>query len=246
MSEISALKRLAKMSSPGDWIIAAIEGAQYSMSAGRHDPGYFHPSAFGNDCDAFLAFRYLGAPAVETIEAKTQRIFDYGDYREGYLHQYAVKAGISLITNKNDRLINIPHLRIRGELDEWVKNPVTNEKFVLDYKTMRSGLWKELKEVTRSHRLQVHPYQFAKETYKGFVFYENKDTQELKAMPANFDNKIWQIEIVNRVERILTGLQNSVVYRNPAHCNGCPFNANGVCTSNKIQELKERSGLKWN
>lgn len=237
----SPLKRLAQMSVPGNWLIAAIEGAQVTIGSGRNDPGWFHPSSFGNPCDAFLAFRYLGAPATQTIEAKTQRIFDYGHEREGYLQLWT--KHISLIEKPKDRLIVIPHLKIRGELDNWVKHPVTNDKFVIDYKTMRSGQWKELTEVLWSHRLQLHPYQFAKETYKGYVLYENKDTQELKAMQSDFDGQIWKKEIVDRTERILGGLDNGVVYRNPAHCSTCPFMANGICGANQIEKLKEESGL---
>jgi CRISPR/Cas system-associated exonuclease Cas4 (RecB family) len=227
----------------GSWLIAAIEGAQTSSGTGRSDPGWFHPSALGNECDAFLAFRYLGAPAIESIEARTRRIFDYGDYREGYLQKYTAAAGISLIQKPEDRLIVIPHLHIRGELDNWVENQVTKKRYVIDYKTMRSGLWKELTEVTRGHRLQLHPYQYAKETYEGFVVYENKDTQELKSPKSNFDGNIWKNDIVDRIEKILSRLEQNVVNRNPIKCSSCPFFANGVCASNKIAELKESSGL---
>ena len=108
---------------------------------------------------------------------------------------------------------------------------------------MRSELWKELKEVRHEHRLQLHPYQYAKENYKGFVIYENKDTQELKAMSSNFDGNIWQTEIVERIERILNGLEHNLVYRNPVNCSRCPFFANGVCTGNQIEKLRETSGL---
>lgn len=240
----SALKRLAQMgSTTGSWLIAAIEGAQTTIGARRHDPGYFHPSSFGNECDAFLAFQYLGAPAEETIEARTQRIFDYGNYREGYLQQYTTKAGISLIKKPEERRIEIPHLHIRGELDNWVINPVTKRRYVIDYKTMRSGLWKELTVAVKGHLLQLHPYMFAKETYEGFILYENKDTQELKAPASNFDGKVWQTEIVDRIERILTGLESNVVHRNPTNCSRCPFFENGVCASNQIVKLKEASGL---
>lgn len=231
------------MSHPGNWIIAALEGAQASSGTGRQDPGYFHPSGLGNECDAALAFAYLGAPAVESIAARTQRIYDYGNDRDGYLKIYMKIAGLSLITNEEERKINIPHLHIRGELDDWVKNPITGEKFVIDYKTMRSGLWKDLGGVTRGHLLQLHPYMYDKETYKGFVMYENKDTQELKAMPANFASRIWQNDISDRLLRILDGLEHNLVYRTPTHCTSCPFFANGVCTSNEIARLKEVSGL---
>jgi len=240
----SALKRLAQMGkNDGSWLIAAIEGAQASHGTGRNDPGWFHPSAFGNECDAFHAFRYLGAPAIQNIEPRLQRVFDYGNDREGYLQQYTAKAGISLIKTNKDRRIEIPHLHIRGELDNWVENPITKKRYVIDYKTMRSDLWKNLTEVTQSHFLQLHPYQFAKETYLGYVLYENKDTQELKVMPSDFNGVIWQTKIVDRIEKILKKLDKNAVDRTPVRCSSCPFFANGVCTSNQIADLKKASGL---
>lgn len=229
------------MRRPANWLVSILEGAQASQGTGRHDPGYFHPSDFSSDCDAFLAFRYLGAPTVSVIEPKTQRIFDYGNVRESYLREYLRVAGISLITKPEERLIEIPHLHIRGELDDWVVNPLTKERFIIDYKTMRLDRFEKLEAVVPGHRLQVHPYQFAKETYQAFVLYECKDDQRYKAMPASFDGKIWQEQFVERVERIMTGLDHNVVYRNPVNCSSCPFR--NICPINNIAELKEKSNL---
>lgn len=243
MAPDSALKRLADVRKPGQWVIAALEGVQASEGTGRHDPGWVHPSDLGSECDAFIAFRFLGAPAVKVISANTQRIFDLGNARDDYLRKDMARAGVTLLKTPEDRNIVIEHLRIRGELDDWVQHPISKEKFVVDYKTMRSGLWTELKEVKREHHLQVHPYMYAKETYKGLVLYENKDNQQLKIMEANFDGQVWQNEIVGRVERIISGLENDRVNRNPISCSSCPFFTNGVCTSNEIRKLKVASGL---
>lgn len=254
----SALKRLANMSNPGNWLIASLEGAQAYNGPGRTDPGWFHPSSLGEECDANLAFRFLGAPGIEVIQPRLRRIFDNGSGRDLWLKQDAHKAGISLINEynepyicskcglknlKDDRHICIPLYHIRGDLDEWVKNPVTHRKYIVDFKTMRSDLFKALEAVKPDHHLQVHPYMFAKETYEGYVLYENKDSQELKCMPSNFENNKWQINIVQRIERILEGLELDVVYRNPTSCSQCPFFANGICTNNDIARLKEESGL---
>lgn len=245
-------------STSGSWLIAAIEGAQESHGTGRDDPGFFHPSSFGNECDAYLAFRYLGAPAVSVVVPKLQRIFDDGNFRDERLKTYCAKAGISLckpyptpitcpkcgLKNiKDNRHVCIPHLHIRGELDDWVENPVTKEQFVIDYKGMRDDYWKELTEVTHPHHLQLHPYMYDRETYKGYLIYENKNNQDIKPMVANFDGKIWKVEIQDRIERIIEGLDKGYVYRTPTSCSGCPFFANGVCTSNQIEKLKEQSGL---
>lgn len=245
MAKDDALKRLSNLRRPANWLIACLESAQASEGTGRFDPGHFHPSDFGNECDAFMAFRFLGAPSKQVIEPKLQRIFDYGNIRETYLRHYLQNAGISIVTDPSERRIEIPSLYIVGELDEVVANPITKEKFIVDYKTMHMDRFEKLETAVPGHRLQVHPYMFAKEIYKAFVLYECKNDQRLKAMPTDFDGKLWQTGFVERVDRVLTGIQKNEVYRNPAHCTGCPFFANGVCTANQIQKLKEESGLKF-
>lgn len=238
-----ALKRLAGRSKPGTWYTSVLEGVQSSVSAGRQDPGYFHPSHFGDPCDANLAFWYLGAPNQSVIGARLQRIFDLGHGRDAHLKRDTANAGVSLIKKESDRKISIPHLHIRGELDEWVVNPADKQKYVIDFKTMNSRYWTDLKEVKHDHHIQVMCYELGKQTYKGFVLYENKDDQNWKLMQADFDGKMWQTEVVDRVERIIKGLEQDTVYRNPVNCSQCPFFANGVCTNNDIAGLKAKSGL---
>lgn len=244
VAESGALKRLAQANSlTGSWLVAAIEGVQETSGTGRDDPGWFHPSAFGSDCDAQLAFRFLGAPAVQFVAARSQRIFDLGHGRDEYLKNDVQRAGISLCKTDEDRRIVIPQLYIRGDLDEWVQNPVTKRKYVVDFKTMHLRDFTELKEAKHSHHLQLLCYEFAKETYEGLVLYECKNDQEFKCMQADFDNKMWQEEIVDRICRIITSLNANRVDRNPVSCGRCPFFNNGVCASNEIAKLKEESGL---
>lgn len=242
----SALRRLADLSRPGPagrWIIAALEGVQASAGTGRRDPGFFHPSALGDPCDAKLAFIFLGAPAVQVISARTQRIFDLGSGRDEYLKRDMAASGISVIRTEEERGIFIAHLRIRGDLDDLVKHPITGDIYVVDYKTMNPTEFEALKEVKPSHHIQVHPYMFAKSTRLGFVLYENKANQEFKLKKANFDDTIWRDKIENRIINILNGLEQNYVNRNPANCTYCPFNANGVCVNNDIPGLKRASGL---
>ncbi len=241
----SPLRRLAELGNPrenGKWIIAALEGVQYSSGTGRDDPGWFHPSALAHECEAYLAFRFLGAPAVQVLEAKTQRIFDLGSGRDEYLKRDMFNSGISVITTEEERHIEIPSLRIRGDLDDVVIHPRTGKLYVIDFKTMRQERWTELSGVDKGHHWQVHPYMFGKQTDKAYLIYENKNTQDLKILKADWDMAIWN-EIVAKIHRILVGIDNNYVNRNPVNCSRCPFNANGVCLSNDIAGLKARSGL---
>lgn len=240
----SALKRLVdRTKSGGAWVIAGLEAVQETRGAGRSDPGYFHPSDFGNECDAYLAFKFLGAPAFQIIAARTQRIFDLGHARDEALKRDMKNAGLSIIKKEEQRKIAIPELHVRGELDDVIQNPITKELYVVDYKTMRPGEFEELKEVKFWHHIQVHIYMFAKQIFKGFVLYENKGTQELKVKEANFNNELWETYVVQRIQRVMDGLAGDFVNRNPVNCSRCPFNSNGVCAGNDIAGLKAKSGL---
>jgi hypothetical protein len=196
----------------------------------------------GHPCDAYWAFKFLGAPSVDRIAARTRRIFDNGSGRDAYLKSDMKKAGVSLIKKEEDRKIVIPELHIRGELDDWVINPVTGEKFVVDFKTMNMDEFEKLEAVKPSHHAQMHPYMFAKQTYQGIVLYENKNNQELKPMPADFQPEFWQVQVVDRVHRVLTGIKNGFVTRTPVpNDSACPFY--NICSHANFATLRERSGI---
>ena len=238
----NALKRLGNMRKPGAWLVAAIEGVQESHNPGRTDPGWLHPSDMGHPCDAYWAFKLLGAPSVDHISARSRRIFDNGSGRDSYLKKDVKKAGISLIKKEEDRKIVIPELRIRGELDDWVVNPTTGEKFVVDFKTMNNDEFIALEAVKPSHFAQMHPYMFAKQTYQGIVLYENKNNQELKPMVSDWAANFWQTNIVDRVHRVLTGIKNGFVSRTPIpNESSCPFF--NICSTANFAAMRERSGL---
>lgn len=238
----NSLKRLGNLRKPGKWFTDTLESELESSSSGRVDPGWFHPSDFGHPCDAFLAFRFLGAPSVQATSARLQRIFDLGDARDIALKKLTRKAGISLIKEEKDRKIELPLLHIRGELDDWVKNPFTNQQYVIDYKTMHNEEWISLEAAKPSHVLQIHPYMFAKETYEGFILYENKNTQEWKLLPANFDSNIWQTQIVERIERILDGIRKGYCSRHPIpNDSSCAFY--NICSFANIPKLLEESKI---
>lgn len=239
----NSLKRLAQMRKKGNWLIASIESVQESTGPSRGDPGWFHPSGLGHTCDARLAFEFLGAPSNQTITARLQRIFDLGNARDLALKKATKKAGVSLIKKEEDRKIVIPSYRIRGELDDWVLNPVTGRKAIVDYKTMNHDEFEALEAVKPSHHVQVHPYMFAKETYEGLVLYEDKNTQTLKIHEADFNNQTWG-EITSRLETIIDGIRKGYVKRTPiANESSCPFY--NICSWANIDKLREESQLNF-
>lgn len=241
-SEVNALKRLGRVRSEGRWYIDALEAQLEYNGPGRMDPGWFHPSALGHQCDAFLAFQFIGAPAMQHIAARNQRIFDLGSARDEALKKLTRKAGVSLIKKDEDRKIVIEDYRIRGELDEWVENPITKKRYIVDFKTMHNDEFIALEEAKPAHAIQILPYEFGKQTANGFILYENKNNQEWKVKPANFSNDKWN-EILLRLERVLNGLRGGYVRRMPiTNESSCPFYP--ICSSANIPKLVEESQIK--
>lgn len=186
----SALSRVLAQRT-GNWLAAHIDDHLERTGEYRHDPGWFHPSALGNPCDAFLAFTYMGITGKGSTPARLQRIFHNGHARDRDWKNYLRESGVSLVLKEEDRLIEIPHLKIRGELDDMVFNPVTKEKFIFEFKTMNAKEWEELREPKGEHVTQVHPYMFAKGILQAIIVYENKNTQELKQFIRRFDGALW-------------------------------------------------------
>lgn len=230
----------------GNWFISVLEGVQGSKRAGRTDKGWFHPSSLSHQCDAFLAFQFLGAPSQEEISPRLRRIFDLGSGRDEYLKRDTRRAGVSLIRTEADRKISIPDLRIHGELDEFVKNPMTGETMVIDFKTMNDSEWSQLKAQKPSHTVQLQPYIFAKAADMGGILYENKNNQEFKLFSAKFDYKLWNEGIVNRIRRILTQLKHGhTPERNPLpNDSQCQFY--NICSTANMPKMAEESGLDLN
>lgn len=185
------LKRIIEMR--GDaWLLARVDGWLESKPSGRSDPGWFHPSDLGHPCDAYLLFTYLGLARKEIVPARTRRIFDLGNNRDIAWKGYTVSTGLSLIKKEAERKILLPEYRIRGELDDIVKNPDTGEVFVVDYKTANDRYWQDLKGPNGGHCLQVHPYMYAKGISQALILYENKNDQAVKVFRVDFDNDLWK------------------------------------------------------
>jgi len=187
----------------GGWLLAHVDDHLESSKELRYDPGWFHPSALGNPCDALLAFQYMGQTGKSTVRARLQRIFDNGTSRDEDWKRYLHEAGLSLFQHwggspkerklaSAERYIEIPHLHIRGEMDDLIRNPTTNEIAVFEFKTMNTDEWDKLRAPKPEHVIQVHPYMFAKGVLQAQIVYENKNDQMPKSYIKKFDGDLWR------------------------------------------------------
>jgi len=208
----SALARVLAQRT-GKWLGAHIDTWIESKSGARYDPGWFHPSALGNPCDAFLAFAYMGTEAKGKSNSRGLHIMDNGTSRHIDWSRYLVKSGVSLFKYwegkkaKQERSFEIPQLRIRGECDDAVTNPLTKEKYIFEFKTMNKDAWEALTEPKSDHIMQVHPYMFGFGILQAVIVYENKNNQQRKEFVVKFDQALWRsiearvLSIIEQVER---------------------------------------------
>ena len=235
----SPLKRLVNLRSEHKWLESAVDAHLGRPQVRKGDAGWFHPSSLSHQCDAYLAFAFLGVEGHEQISPRLQRIFDNGSARDRDIKRYMQDIGVSVIKKPEERFIEIPAYRIRGEFDDRVKHIVSGEHYVVEIKTMNSAQWEKLKEPMPDHAIQIHPYAFATEDYQGIFIYENKNTQEWKTFLQRFNWDLWN-GILNRIGRILDGLRSGHVHRTPLpNDSQCPFYY--MCSTANVPELVNKA-----
>ena len=164
----------------------------------RRDAGWFHPSSLSNPCDVAMALEYMGYSQVNT-DPKLFRIFDLGHNRDKAWKSYIDESGLSYSRNDEDLKICIEDFRIRGECDaliEW-----NGQRYIGEFKTINSNGWSRLHRPKPEHVIQVQAYMFGHRVRTALVFYENKDTQEVKILPVPYYKDVWR-KVVKRTEHI--------------------------------------------
>ena len=187
----------------GQWLISGVDDWLEANAEFRYDPGWFHPSSLSHQCDAFLAFAFMGTEAKGKPRARNRRILDNGTSRDEDWKRYLHESKISVYKHwggspkerklaSAERYIEIPHMRIRGECDDVVTNRITKELSVFEFKTMNTDEWDKLRAPLPGHVTQVHPYMFAKGILQAIILYENKNNQDTKQYNIRFDGALWQ------------------------------------------------------
>lgn len=186
----------------GGWLKAGVDQYLEDRHEFRSDPGWFHPSALANPCDAFLAFAFMGLQGKGKITPRLARIFDNGTGRDEYWKQYLHESGISLMKHWGgspeerelaslERQIEIGHCKIRGEFDDKIYNASTGETYIFEFKTMNCDEWAALKAPKTDHVLQAHCYMFGTGVLQAMIVYECKNCQDVKTFIKRFDGALW-------------------------------------------------------
>jgi hypothetical protein len=225
----------------GEWLKAGIDDWLEQSAEFRYDPGWFHPSSLAHQCDAFLAFAYMGTLAQGKSAARIQRILDNGTSRDRDWKRYLNHAGLSVFKHWDgpeasaERYIEIPHVKIRGEMDDMVYNKITNELYIHEFKTMKKEDWEPLRGPLQNHVIQVHPYMFAKGVLQTIITYENKNNQDIKQFVVKFDGSLWhslEVRLLNIIEMVEN---KQLPWRNPVQYEtSCQFYH--TCASYEFKE----------
>lgn len=253
----SGLRSLVDGNSP-DWIAGHVDMAILSKEVPRIDPGWFHPSSLSKICDAHLGFQFLGEkPREDRFEPRTIKIFHNGHGRDQDWKRYLRDSGLSLVTAKPDdkrkcptcggkdydgRHVCIPELRIRGDFDDHIKNPITGERFIFEFKTKNKALWTKLTEPDPEHVIQTQCYMVAKGETRTIIAYECKDDQQLKCFFIPLMPDLWS-EVVSRIGRVLSTLAEGGTLSRT--CSGtCDFRICPTADFPKlVEEYKHKMGL---
>jgi len=191
------------------WIMEAVEKVlrREGKQGVRKDPGWFHPSNLSSTCDMALALSFLGHTMGDSIDGRTQRIFDLGNARDKAWKQYLKDAGLRFDTLWTDRLVRIEDWRIRGECDAVLRDD-TAQQWVGEIKTINARGFGLLDgRPTREHRIQTTCYMVGLNIPRTMMIYECKDTQEVAFIPYYYDAAEWQA-ICERIAYIVQGLQD--------------------------------------
>jgi len=182
----------------------------------RVDTGWVHATDSTLECDRLIAAALLGIrPPRSPIPSKTQRIFDTGTHMHLRYQSYFLCLPPPFEIEVAKVLRYWPLI---GEADVTVQHPEIG-KWIVELKTMNNMQWRSLSAPLPQHKHQLNCYLSMKGgDWGGQFWYENKNTQEVKLFPMEFDRIMWR-ETWLRVSDVANRLiQGSL----PDVCPTCP------------------------
>lgn len=174
----------------------------------------FHVSE-SNKCARALFFEYKGYPREE-IGKSTFRKFVVGNL----IHRNIMRELLSLSSDDLHVIsseINIPpNDLITGRADVIVS--LNNELHVVDIKSINDYAFKLLKDGSREpdegYVKQLNLYMHFFGIKKGFLLFDNKNTQELLEVPVPY-NEALALECIERFKRIKEMIDKNIMPKKP-------------------------------
>ncbi len=186
------------------------------MKRRKYELGWVHASEATNPCERVLAAQLLGYRLPrEKIDPKLSRIFENGTYMHLRFSNYFLSLPDPFEVQIAVILKEWP---IIGEADAIISHPEMGAQ-VIELKSINDRNFKLLKAPQEGHIAQVNTYMGLLGDENGQVWYENKNTQEIKTFAVPFDRGLYW-PTISRVKIIA----NKVIEGNlPNACGECEY-----------------------
>ena len=236
--------------SPLIYAVEQVQGQAHHRRLGRvlrrlkrrkYELGWVHASEAGNPCARVIAAQLLGFELPrEPIDPRLSRIFENGTYMHLRYYNYFLSLPAPF---EPQVAVVLKRWPIIGEADVIVYHPEMGNQ-IIELKSINDHGFKILKKPQENHGNQVNVYLgLAPSTQKGNfiagqVWYENKNNQDIKAYPHEFNSEPFE-GTFERVEEIA----DAVIEGNlPNACGECKYdeyisNLRGV--EKKMSQLRE-------
>src|SRR3990167_3490426 len=205
------LKQLLS-SDPGQVLLHAVEAVQEQahhrrlgrvlrqLQRRKESIGWIHVSDAYEPCDRVLGAKLLGYKLPrEAPGPRLQRIFENGTY----MHLRWYNSFLSLPPPYEVAVaVLLRDWPIIGEADVIVKHPAFNQ-FIIELKSINGEQFKALKGSKSDHQQQLNSYLGLDESGvdQGLVWYECKNTQDVKIYSEQFDPEPYY-QARGRIERL--------------------------------------------
>lgn len=180
----------------------------------KHEVGWIHVTDANNPCDRTLAALLLGYRLPqEALSPQQERIFENGTYMHLRFYNYFLSLPPPFDVEIAVLLRQWP---LVGEADVVVGHPEFG-KHIIELKSMNHDQFKSLRNPQPSHVAQLNGYLGLAELEMGQVWYEDKNTQEIKTFSLPFS----PTSFVEARQRVLSVSETVLAGRLPRPCGEC-------------------------
>jgi len=180
------------------WLVTEIDRHLTSTSDQRPpSKDIFYPSFLGSTCDRLLYLHYNGLLPNQKFDSKTLRIFAHGHATETRYKDIFTKMRILSGVEVQARYDNPC---IHGRAD-FILNFPEFGRTIIELKTINDRGFSSLSVPKPDHAVQLQIYLNILNIDNGFVLYECKNDQQLKAFHIKRSSSEWEL-IIERCIKI--------------------------------------------
>lgn len=186
----------------------------------RDTAGWVHASELVNPCDCAIGAMLLGYRPPQRIDARLQRIFDNGNMMHLRWQNYFLSLPPRFQITVGQSFYRWP---VAGEPDIVLEHPDFG-RVVVELKSINHARFQALRSPMPDHAAQVAAYVMLTDASSAQVWYESKDTQEVKLFG---DNNLVAAheEVLSRVGRAREIADVVLAGRMPKSCGKCEWDA---------------------